>query len=190
MGRFEELEFTGDRALIVHTGMRSFSRQVRWRASDSQEGLLLDADGGVRAVLPGETLWPGRVGSGRGDLFVLRRDGALTGVVGTGGVTGSDGVSRGGYGQFACAVLLPRRLLPAAARAFDRDETLSSMAAGVMRPALRRAMEEASCRSDDPARLRVEIARLAFEPMRDRLLTVGLLLERFDMERFDRIERA
>ena len=182
MRRFMEPEFLGDRSLVAHTGMRSFSRAVCWRASDAEEGLLLGADGGVRAVLPGETIWPGRVLSGPGDLFAFRRGGRLTGVVGAGGVAG-----RGGFGRFECTLLLPRRLLDCAARAFERGETLSVMASGRMRPALLRAMETVCARIDDPAQMRSEIARAAFLDMRDELIPCGLLLERFDMSRFDRV---
>ena len=182
MSRFMEPEFLGDRSLVAHTGMRSFSRAVCWRASDAEEGLLLGADGGVHSVLPGEIVWPGRVLSGPGDLFAFRRSGRLTGVVGAGGVAG-----RGGFGRFECSLLLPRRLLDFAVRAFERDETLSVMASGRMRPALLRAMETVCARVDDPAQLRSQIALTAFPAMRDALLPCGLLLDRFDLTRFDRI---
>lgn len=181
----EELDFQGDRTLVAHTGMRSFARNACWRASDAEEGLLLGADGRIHAVMPGETVWPGRVISGRSDLFAFRRNGALTGVVGAGGVVGRGGACRGGYGQFTCTLLLPRLLLPSAARAFEQSEALSAVAADRMRPALLRVMEEVSACTDDPVQMRSEIARRAFTPMREQLIGCGLLLTRFDMSRFD-----
>lgn len=187
MPRLEEPEFLGDRALVAHTGMRRFSRAVCWRASDAEEGLLLGDDGCVRAVMPGETVWPGRMLSGRGDLFAFRRGSRLSGVVGAGGVAGRDGICRGGYGGFECSLLLPRRLLDCAAQAFADDAPLSAVAADRMRPALLSAMEQVSARFDDPAKMRAEIARTAFPDMRAALIRCGLLLVRFDLARFDRV---
>ena len=180
-------EFLGDRALAAHTGMRSFSRAVCWRASDAEEGLLLADDGCVRSVLPGETVWPGRVLSGRGDLFAFRRNGRLSGVVGAGGVAGPDGARRGGYGGFECSLLLPRRLLDCAAAAFADDVPLSAVVADRLRPALLSAMEQVCARPGDLASARTEISRAAFPCMRDALIRCGLMLVRFELIRFGRV---
>jgi len=183
-----DTEFQGERAFAAHTGMQTFSRDVRWRASDAEEGILLGADGRMRAVMPGQTVCPARVGMEQADLFVFRRGGALNGVAGAGDILDGRNVRWGGFGQLRCTLLLPRLALPAVRRAYDEKKPLPAIVADIVRPALRRAMEQAVNNPAKPAQLRKAVEELAFEPMRELLILHGLLLESFEMERFERTE--
>lgn len=182
-------EFQGERAFAAHTGMRTFPRDVRWRASDAEEGILLGADGRMRAVMPGQTVCPARIGMEQADLFVFRRGGILDGVAGAGDVLDGRNVRWGGFGRLRCTMLLPRLALPAVRRAYGEKKTLAAIVAEIVRPALRQAMEAAvSDPSRKPAQLRKAVEELAFEPMRELLVAHGLLLESFEVERFERTE--
>ena len=183
-------EFQGERAFAAHTGMRDFPTDVRWRASDAEEGLLLSADGRLTAVMPGQTVCPYRAaGRAQADLFVFRRGGKISGPVGAGGVVDGSGGVWGGNGSLTCSLLLPRLALPAVRRIYESNAPLSAVAADIARPALRQAMERAlQTGTMDPARLRARVEELAFEPMRELLIAHGLLPERFDMVSFGRTE--
>lgn len=182
-----EIQFHGDRSLIAHTGLRTFGKDVRWKASEREEGFLVTEDGSVRAVMPGCEIRPGCVTDDPADLFVFRRGATVSGYVGAGNIMDETGVCRGGHGRFTCTVLLPRKLLRLAYKSARRGVPLTELLASAIRPGLVQAMETAVARPDAPGGLRASASRIAFSGMRDVLLTHGLLLENFELMFFDRM---
>lgn len=186
MRRIENKAFTGENALVMHTGGQLFPAGTYWEASDSEEGILLGADGRIQAAMPGMKLKSGGV---QGDLFVFRRDGVLEGVVGAGEIFDAQGRSWGGFGRFRVSVLMPRRLLKDAQSAFEQEAPLKTVVSVHLRPILRSIMEDIlSSPIENPAALRGLLSRRAAEAMEKPLLLRGLKLDHFEIVRFERTE--